>query len=66
MENVDERECFEPTYFLSELLPESGSNMSGRNLFVGLASDPGLLMLSVGPLFFLGAAQAIVFAMPAR
>ncbi len=43
------------TYFLSELLPESASNTSIKNLFVEVAGNPGLLVLFVGPLIFLGA-----------
>jgi len=43
------------TYFLSELLPESASNTSIKNLFRELAGKPGLLVLFAGPLFFLGA-----------
>ena len=45
------------TYFLSELLPESASNTSVRNLFVEVAGNPRLLVLFVGPLIFLGAAS---------
>jgi membrane protease YdiL (CAAX protease family) len=45
------------TYFLSELLPASPSNMSVTNLFVELAGNPGLLVLFAGLLFFLGAAS---------
>ena len=44
-------------YFLSELLPNSASNASVRNLFVELASKPGLLVLFVGLLIPLGAAS---------
>ncbi len=43
------------TYFLSELLSESASNMSVRDLFVEVAGNPGLLVLFAGPLIFLGA-----------
>jgi membrane protease YdiL (CAAX protease family) len=42
-------------YFLSELLPDSASNTSVRNLFVELSSNPGLLVLFVGLLIPLGA-----------
>jgi len=45
------------TYFLSELLPESASNTSVRDLFVELANNPGLLVLFVGLLILLGAAS---------
>ena len=45
------------TYFLSGLFPESASDTSVRNLFVELASNPGLLVLFVGLLIFLGAAS---------
>jgi membrane protease YdiL (CAAX protease family) len=45
------------TYFLSELLPDSASDTSVRNLFVELASNPGLLVLFVGLLLLLGAAS---------
>jgi len=45
------------THFLSELLPESPSNTSVRNLFVELAGNLGLLVLFVGLLIFLGAAS---------
>jgi len=45
------------TYFLSELLPDSRSNTSVKNLFRELAARPGLFVLFVGPLFFLGAAS---------
>ncbi len=43
------------TYLLSESLPESASSTSIRNLFVEVAGNPGLLVLFVGPLIFLGA-----------
>jgi len=43
--------------FLSELLPESAINTSVRDLFVELAGNPGLLVLFVGLLIFLGAAS---------
>ena len=43
------------TYLLSELLPASASSTSVRNLFVEVAGNPGLLVLFVGPLIFLGA-----------
>jgi membrane protease YdiL (CAAX protease family) len=45
------------TYFLSELLPDSRSDTSVKNLFRELAANPGLLVLFAGPLFFLGAAS---------
>jgi len=45
------------TYFLSGLFPESASDTSVRDLFVELASNPGLLVLFVGLLIFLGAAS---------
>lgn len=45
------------TYFLSELLPESASDTSVRNLFMELARNTGLLVLFAGPLIFLGAAS---------
>jgi membrane protease YdiL (CAAX protease family) len=45
------------TGLLSELLPESPSNTSVRNLFVELAGNPQLLVLFVGLLIFLGAAS---------
>jgi membrane protease YdiL (CAAX protease family) len=44
-------------YFLSELLSVSASNTSIRDLFVEVANKPGLLVLFVGPLMFLGAAS---------
>jgi membrane protease YdiL (CAAX protease family) len=44
-------------YFLSGLLPVSASNTSIRDLFVEVASKPGLLVLFLGPLMFLGAAS---------
>lgn len=43
------------TSFLSELLPESASNISVRDLFAELASNPGLLVLFVALLILLGA-----------
>lgn len=43
------------TGILSELLPESPSNASVRNLFMELANNPQLLVLFVGLLIFLGA-----------
>ncbi len=43
--------------FLSEWFPDSASNTSVRNLFVELASNPGLLVLFVGLLIPLGAAS---------
>jgi membrane protease YdiL (CAAX protease family) len=45
------------THFLSELLPESLSNTNVTNLMEELAGNPGLLVLFVGLLFFLGAAS---------
>jgi len=45
------------TGFISELLPESPSNTSVKNLFRELTGNPGLLVLFAGPLFFLGAAS---------
>jgi membrane protease YdiL (CAAX protease family) len=44
-------------YVLSELLPDSASSTSIRDIFVEVASSPGLLVLFVGPLIFLGAAS---------
>jgi membrane protease YdiL (CAAX protease family) len=44
-------------YVLSELLPDSASSTVIRNIFAGLASNPGLLVLFAGPLIFLGAAS---------
>jgi membrane protease YdiL (CAAX protease family) len=44
-------------YVLSELLPNSASSTSIRDLFVEVASNPGLLVLFVGPLILLGAAS---------
>lgn len=41
--------------FLSELIPDSTSNTSVRDLFVKLASNPGLLVLFLGLLIPLGA-----------
>jgi membrane protease YdiL (CAAX protease family) len=45
------------TGLLSELLPESPSDTSVTNLFMGLAGNPGLLALFLGLLLFLGAAS---------
>jgi membrane protease YdiL (CAAX protease family) len=45
------------TSLLSELLPESASTTSVKNLFVEVASSPGLLVLFLGLLIFLGAAS---------
>lgn len=45
------------TSFFSELLPESPSDPSVRNLFAELAGDPGLLILFLGLLLPLGAAS---------
>jgi membrane protease YdiL (CAAX protease family) len=45
------------TYFLSGVVPESASNTSVTNLFAELAGDPGLLVLFLGLLLFLGAAS---------
>lgn len=42
---------------LSALIPDASSNTSVRALFVELASNPALLVLFAGPLFFLGAAS---------
>lgn len=44
-------------YVLSELLPDSASSTSIRDLFLEVARSPGLLVLFVGPLIFLGAAS---------
>jgi membrane protease YdiL (CAAX protease family) len=44
-------------YFLSELFQDSSSSTSIRDLFVEVAGNPGLLVLFVGPLVFLGAAS---------
>jgi membrane protease YdiL (CAAX protease family) len=44
-------------YFLTELFPDSSSGTSIRDLFVEVAGNPGLLVLLVGPLIFLGAAS---------
>lgn len=43
--------------FLSQLLPESASDESVRNLFLALAGNPGLLALFLGLLILLGAAS---------
>jgi membrane protease YdiL (CAAX protease family) len=45
------------TYLLSALLPRSASDTSVRDLFARVAGSPGLLVLFVGPLIFLGAAS---------
>jgi membrane protease YdiL (CAAX protease family) len=45
------------SYFLSELLPDSASDTSVRDLFVELAGNPGLLVLFLGLLIPLGAAS---------
>jgi membrane protease YdiL (CAAX protease family) len=45
------------TGFLSELLPESASNTSVRNLFMELAGNPRMLVLFLGLLILLGAAS---------
>jgi membrane protease YdiL (CAAX protease family) len=42
-------------YFLSELVPDAASGTSIRGLFMEIARKPGLLVLFVGPLTFLGA-----------
>lgn len=42
---------------LTELLPASASNTSVRNLFMEMSSNPGLLVIFVGPLVFMGAAS---------
>ena len=44
-------------YFLSELFPGPASNASVKNLFVEMASNPGSLVIFIGPLLFLGAAS---------
>jgi membrane protease YdiL (CAAX protease family) len=44
-------------YLLSGLFPDSASGTSIRDLFVEVAGNPGLLVLFVGPLIFLGAAS---------
>lgn len=44
-------------YVLSGLLPASASKTSIRALFVEVAGKPGLLILFIGPLMFLGAAS---------
>ena len=44
-------------YFLSQLFSGSSSGTSIRDLFMEIASRPGLFVLFVGPLIFLGAAS---------
>lgn len=44
-------------YLLLELLPESASSTSIKDLFMEVTSKPGLLVLFVGPLMLLGAAS---------
>jgi membrane protease YdiL (CAAX protease family) len=44
-------------YLLSELLPTSASDSNIRNLFMEMTSSPGMLLIFIGPLVFLGAAS---------
>lgn len=44
-------------FLLSELFPTSASDSNIRNLFTEMTSSPGMLLIFIGPLLFLGAAS---------